>query len=255
MSIQTPARSRVPAGVRSGGQFATEERPEPGVSLVQEASGDTLVRVQHPVDTSGRPMYEGPASGAVGHLFPGTYAATSLDGKVAYSLSVDAPVAPPDLGVTIFDPGDPCGMPVYEGPAGAAGTALEPGRYEALDLEDGLTPYVVIVPGPVDWRDTQRRGNSICQAGTVAGTPVAIDWEVGSSETGPVHVRIGDENAREYGQTYFEPAENGWRAFSVDGGVRYGIATRDAAIADIVERYVRQGRLLPDRPTWHHGAR
>lgn len=255
MSTDVSHRSRIPAGVRAGGRFAVETRTEPAVALAQEAFGDTLVTVHHPLDPAGVPLYEGPAAGAVGHLVPGAYHATSPDGRTTYSLQVDAPLAPPDLNVTISDPGDPFGMPVYEGPAGEAGSKLEPGRYEALDLGDEETPYVVVVPGPVDWETAERRGDTIRQPGNVRGTPVVIEWEVGSTEADPVRVRIGNEHASEYGQTYFEPAENGWRVFSVDGGARYGVATRDDAISDLVERYVRQGAKTPDTPAYHPQAR
>lgn len=183
---------RQPPGITTGGQFATDPRPETEVGLT-------------------------------------------------------APVAADDVVVTIDDPDDPFGTPLYEGRAGDATRVLAPGTYAAVGLDDNATAWTVVVPdaptaqqepelAPVVWSGTSTRDHLQVLHGSVDGTEFEAVCEASEDPADPYTMRVLVDG-KETGSTYRMPSPSTlWRVFTTDGSTAAPTtaASRDEALSVIV---------------------
>ncbi len=87
-------QNRVAAGVPTGGRFAASAHSESDIAL----PGDAWVSLDNPDDSQGMPLYEGPASGVVRRLVPGTYTGVGDDNQ-----PVTVEVPPPAMEQRLAD--------------------------------------------------------------------------------------------------------------------------------------------------------
>jgi hypothetical protein len=164
----------------------------------------------------------------------GQFAATSKDEP---SVELHA-ITDPSLTVTVPDPDDPFGMPIYEGPAADAGGRLVPGMYPAYASDDDdPTDYVLVVPDPaaVVWVDDPS-GGTHARRGVVSGVDVMTAFTDPSASDDDVQMwrtvtRVGD--TAPLGTTSFDWESGLWLWTDRDG--RTGQAdSEDQAVTALV---------------------
>lgn len=170
----TALPNRVPAGVSTGGQFATNARAESGVTLGAPSTASTgahyvYIEREYSTDLALGPYPTAEAAQRACNesmLVTGYVEEDSLEcwadddtvlrehGESFELVEVDLndpydtgepPLADPDTLVRIEDPDDVFSPPLYEGPAAGASEVLAAGSYRALAADDVFTEYTVRV--------------------------------------------------------------------------------------------------------------
>ncbi|WP_251153604.1 hypothetical protein [Cellulosimicrobium sp. Marseille-Q4280] len=272
--------NRVPAGVSTGGQFATGARAESEASLTAAEQTPARLRDRYPVvtgglhvtvadpdDPQGMPAYDGDAEVANERLAPGYYVANTEDGQTV-TLHVPAPddqiewdnIVDADGAPTMFAEVD--GMPVhvtflpgtFDGADVRVGGQLvgeafedsETGKWHTRSTATSLSGYLDDLDAAARWH--VERATPITWETTENGPLGALTGTVhGTPVRGVYETDSGQEfridlfsGKDQLGQVYYEQSEGGWRAFVAGEGVKP--AATGLASRDVAIRHVVDGR-------------
>jgi hypothetical protein len=142
--------------------------------------------------------------------------------------------ADPRTQVSVPDPDDPFGEPIFEGPAAGAGKSLVPGSYTAYGVEDPDMAYLLTVPNPghVEWA-----GDLTCvtsRTATIDGHRVSEAMVHGDDPDDATALRNVTVDRHPVGQVHFSFDDAGWRASGPGGGRPSVHDTEDDAVRALV---------------------
>ena len=150
--------------------------------------------------------------------------------------------ADPSTKVSVPDPDDPFGLPIFEGPAAGAGQMLIPGSYTAYGFDDPDMAYLLTVPNPAQIEWAGDLASDGVRTATIDGrsvtTAMAYAGDDSDDATAPRTVKVNRQPA---GQVYFSFDDSGWRASSSDGELVSVHDTEDDAVRALVSAVRTKG--------------